>query len=170
MVSGKNYKPQTTNYKLLVVRGKNPRPTGSSGRERPETINHKLLSYPKWLHVNTSGLFVVHCKQTLCMDQVRNRSTAEKTIVITGASSGAGRAMAIELAREGATLVLAARREEALQEVVAECEGLGAKAVAVPTDVRHADSLRELARSAYHFGGAIDVWINNAGVLAGGAL
>ena len=90
----------------------------------------------------------------------------DKVVVITGASSGVGRAMAVELARNGAMLVLSARREEALKEVVHECESLGAKAVAVPADVRYADSMQELARSAQRFGGVIDVWINNAGVLA----
>lgn len=99
-----------------------------------------------------------------------NNSLQDKVVVITGASSGVGRAMAIELSKKGARLVLAARREEALQEVVAECEALGGTAIAVPTDVRYADTVQELARAAYRFGGVIDVWINNAGVLAAGEL
>ena len=90
--------------------------------------------------------------------------------MITGASSGAGRAMAVELALHGARLVLAARRKEALEEVVKECVELGATAIAVPTDTRHADEVQDLAKAAYHFSGGIDVWINNAGVLAAGAL
>ncbi len=90
--------------------------------------------------------------------------------MITGASSGVGRAMAVELAAQGAQLVLAARREEALKEVVAECEELNGSALAVPTDVRYADTVQELAKAAYRFGGKIDVWINNAGVLAAGEL
>ena len=94
----------------------------------------------------------------------------DKTIVITGASSGTGRAIAIELAHYGARLVLAARRADALDEVVKECEALGARAVAIPTDMKEADSVHELARGAFNYGGSIDVWINNAGVLAGGEL
>ena len=94
----------------------------------------------------------------------------DKTIVITGASSGTGRAIAIELAQYGARLVLAARRADALDEVVKECEALGARAVAIPTDMKEADSVHDLARGAFNFGGSIDVWINNAGVLAGGEL
>ena len=96
----------------------------------------------------------------------QKKGIKNKVVVITGASSGAGRAMAIELAMNGARVVLGARREEALQEVVAECESLGASALAIPGDVRYADSMQELARAAHRFGGVIDVWINNAGVLA----
>ncbi len=100
----------------------------------------------------------------------RNPKIEGRTIVITGASSGAGRAIAVELALHGARLVLAARRKEALEEVVRECTELGAVAIAVPTDTRHADEVHDLAKAAYHFSGGIDVWINNAGVLAAGAL
>ncbi|MEI6948876.1 SDR family oxidoreductase [Paraflavisolibacter sp. H34] len=91
-----------------------------------------------------------------------------KVVVVTGASSGAGRAIALECAREGALLVLGARREEALSEVVAECAAQGARALAVPTDVTDAEAVQQLAEAAVEFGGAIDVWVNNAGVLAGG--
>jgi short-subunit dehydrogenase len=93
-----------------------------------------------------------------------------KTIVITGASSGVGKAMALELAQHGAKLVLAARREKALDELVTECNELGAVATAVPADMRFVESIRQLAAKANEFGGSIDVWINNAGVLAMGAL
>lgn len=94
----------------------------------------------------------------------------DKTVVITGASSGVGRAMAIELAKQGAKLVLAARRKEALDELVQECNELGGLAIAVLTDVGITEHIRNLAETAFQFGGAIDVWINNAGVLAAGAL
>src|SRR5688500_13212748 len=93
-----------------------------------------------------------------------------KTVVITGASSGVGKAMALELAQHGAKLVLAARRQDALNELVAECNELGGLAMAVPADMRSIESIRQLASKAYEFGGTIDVWINNAGVLAAGAL
>jgi NADP-dependent 3-hydroxy acid dehydrogenase YdfG len=56
-------------------------------------------------------------------------------IVITGASSGIGRAAATAAAQQGANLVLAARQEDALRAVAAECERLGGHALAVPTDV-----------------------------------
>jgi short-subunit dehydrogenase len=93
---------------------------------------------------------------------------ATKTVVITGASSGAGRAAALEFARHGAKIVLAARREEPLKELVDLCRELGGIAIGVPTDVTDAEAMVNLAAVAVEFGGSIEVWINNAGVLAAG--
>lgn len=92
-----------------------------------------------------------------------------RSVVITGASSGAGRAAALAFARSGARLTLAARRSFALDEVVRECEALGASALAVPTDVTDAEAVSQLAQTAAIAYGQIDVWVNNAGVLAAGA-
>lgn len=94
----------------------------------------------------------------------------QKNIVITGASSGVGKAMALELAPYGATLVLAARRDDALQETATACLQAGAKVLTVSTDMQEVDQIGLLAEQAYRFGGSIDVWINNAGVLAAGPL
>jgi len=99
------------------------------------------------------------------MKEIKN-----KVVVITGASSGVGRAMALEFASHGAKLVLAARRQQALAELVMECNELGGTAEAVVTDMRISQEVQVLAKAAYEFGGSIDVWINNAGVLAAGAL
>jgi len=98
------------------------------------------------------------------------KRAADQVVVITGASSGAGRAMAIELAKEGADLILAARRQEALEEAVAECVQLGGSALALRTDTRNFKDLHQLARTVVELRGRIDVWINNAGVLAVGEL
>jgi short-subunit dehydrogenase len=91
------------------------------------------------------------------------------SIVITGASSGIGRAAALAFASKGARLVLAARREAVLQELVAQCEGKGGQAVAVVTDVTDPEAVVRLAQRAADQFGSIDVWINNAGVGAVGA-
>jgi short-subunit dehydrogenase len=84
--------------------------------------------------------------------------------VITGASSGIGRATAHAFARRGAAVVLAARRAEMLEEAVRECEELGGAALAVPTDVTDEAQVLELGRRTLERFGRIDVWFNNAGV------
>jgi short-subunit dehydrogenase len=85
------------------------------------------------------------------------------SVVITGASSGIGRAAARLFAQHGARLTLAARRGDLLDEVVEECERLGGEAVSVVTDVTVAEEVVNAARVALDSFGAIDVWINNAG-------
>ena len=82
-----------------------------------------------------------------------------KTVVVTGASSGIGRAAAIEMARRGAHLVLAARSADQLSSVAEECRRLGVRAEAVTTDVTRREDCENLAVTA----GAVDVLVNNAG-------
>jgi short-subunit dehydrogenase len=92
-------------------------------------------------------------------------SSKNRVVVITGASSGIGRATALRFARTGASLVLASRREQALRELAAECERLGAQGVAVvPTDTSDQDAVQALAAAATERFGRIDVWVNNAAV------
>src|SRR5215213_10560318 len=85
------------------------------------------------------------------------------TVVITGASSGIGLATARAFAARGANVVLAARRRDLLDRAVQGCEELGARALAVTTDVTEPSQVRELADAAMSAFGAIDVWVNNAG-------
>src|ERR1700754_1622201 len=100
---------------------------------------------------------------------MKNESSLKgKTIVITGASSGAGRAAALGFAPYGVSLVLAARNEVALDELAAECGVLGSDALVVVTDVTDPKAMINLVNAANDWQGKIDVWINNAGVLAAG--
>jgi short-subunit dehydrogenase len=89
---------------------------------------------------------------------------ASKVIVLTGASSGIGRALALALAAQRSRLVLAARDEERLLEVERACRAAGAETLVVPTDVgSHEQSQRLVSRTLAHFG-AIDVLVANAGI------
>lgn len=89
-------------------------------------------------------------------------------VVITGGSSGIGKATALRLASRGSRLVLAARGVPALERTADECRALGARAVAVPTDVSDEAAVAELARRAEEAFGRIDAWINGAGVMVYG--
>jgi short-subunit dehydrogenase len=90
--------------------------------------------------------------------------TENMVVVITGASSGIGRATALEFARPGVSLALAARKADALEQTVAECAAMGAQAIAVPTDMTEQDAVDALAIKAIAEFGRIDVWVNDAAV------
>ncbi len=92
------------------------------------------------------------------------RTFTGKTVLITGASEGIGRALALALATEGARLALNARNEVRLDAAVHECAARGAETLALPGDVsRQEDCASMVARTMAHFG-ALDVLINNAGI------
>jgi NADP-dependent 3-hydroxy acid dehydrogenase YdfG len=88
-----------------------------------------------------------------------------KVVIITGASSGIGRATAVKLASEGAKIVLAARREERLQELAEEIQSLGGTAVYKVTDVTSLEEVQNLAGFTLDHFGQIDVLFNNAGIM-----
>lgn len=89
-----------------------------------------------------------------------------KTVWITGASSGIGAALAVEFAKQGANLILSARREQALKDVQAQCVAVNAdvKALVLSLDVTDEASLPSKTELAKSFTGKIDVLINNAGI------
>lgn len=93
-----------------------------------------------------------------------------KVVVLTGASSGLGRAAAIQLSQRGARVVLAARRRQALEETAERCRAAGGEALVVETDVSDEAAVQRLAAEALTLNDRIDVWINNAGVSAFGQL
>lgn len=92
------------------------------------------------------------------------RSLRDSVAVITGASSGIGRATALKMAQAGATVVVAARSEGPLRQVASQCAKLSSRAIAVPTDVADATAVQALAERAITTFGRIDVWVNNAAV------
>jgi 3-oxoacyl-[acyl-carrier protein] reductase len=89
---------------------------------------------------------------------------AGKVVIITGASAGIGHASVKALAREGAKLVLTARRQQRLEQLVAEAKQLGTDAIFVAGDAREESTARQTAEQAIKSFGQIDILINNAGV------
>ncbi|MFF3014956.1 SDR family NAD(P)-dependent oxidoreductase [Streptomyces sp. NPDC057939] len=92
-----------------------------------------------------------------------------KTVLITGAGSGIGRAVALAFAAEGASVVVAGRTAAPLDETVSLIEKAGGTAAAVTADVTRSDDVRTLVRRTVELFGSLDVAVNNAGVFRGGA-
>ena len=87
----------------------------------------------------------------------------DKVVVVTGAGRGAGRSIALALAREGARLALASRTESELNAVREEVKALGAEVIAVPTDLSDPKQIEGMAQETLNAFGTVDVIINNAG-------
>ena len=87
----------------------------------------------------------------------------DKVAIVTGASSGIGRATALALAREGACVAVAARREESLIGLVTEIEAMGMKALALPTDVTQQAQVEAMVQRVFSQWGRVDILISNAG-------
>jgi short-subunit dehydrogenase len=87
-----------------------------------------------------------------------------RVIIITGASSGIGRACAMEFAQNGAKIILAARREDELKKVENEITQRGGEAISIKTDVKNIEDCKNLIDITVEKFGKIDVLINNAGI------
>jgi short-subunit dehydrogenase len=87
-----------------------------------------------------------------------------RRIILTGASEGIGRALALDLAARGARLALAARDRDRLDSLAQECRARGGEALAVPTDVTNQQDLEWLVSETLKAYGGIDVVIHNAGI------
>ncbi|MEU8899865.1 SDR family NAD(P)-dependent oxidoreductase [Nocardia sp. NPDC048505] len=112
---------------------------------------------------------VVRCLDTeLSLARLRRKQSLEdvvagRTVLITGASSGIGRATALRMGGAGATVALVARREEELRSVAAEVEALGGKPHVYPCDLTDFAALDAMAAQVISDHGGVDVLINNAG-------
>jgi short-subunit dehydrogenase len=96
--------------------------------------------------------------------KVRLKKLSDQTIVITGASSGIGLTTARMAAAQGAKVVLSARNEDALQQIVTELQQQGHEATYVVADVGQMTDMRRIAQAAVDRFGGFDTWINNAGI------
>jgi len=96
-------------------------------------------------------------------DAMKKKTFRENVIIITGASSGIGKAVSLQLASEGACVSLAARNAERLQEIAQECNQLGGSAIAIPTDIADQQQCQNLIKRTVEKFGRIDMLVNNAG-------
>jgi len=88
-----------------------------------------------------------------------------KVALVTGASQGLGRALALAYAKEGANLVISSRSADSLETVAEEASGSGAEVLAVPADLSRSEDVQKLVDAAVERFGKIDVLVNNAGLL-----
>ncbi len=88
-----------------------------------------------------------------------------KTALVTGASQGIGRAIALAFAREGANIVVTARSEDRLQSLAAEAESLGVQALAAPADIGVESEVAGVAEAAVARFGGVDILVNNAAII-----
>ncbi|MGW5745738.1 SDR family oxidoreductase [Amycolatopsis sp. NPDC003861] len=122
-----------------------------SGIELPELRDYAAPLYRYW-------------RDHLDPDRARRtHGLAGRTVLITGASSGIGRASALAVARKGAKVILVARRASELEEVRAEILAAGGSAAAYPCDLTDGDAIDALVKDVLADHGAVDVLVNNAG-------
>lgn len=91
----------------------------------------------------------------------------DKIAIVTGSSSGIGKAIALRFAQEGATVVVAARRRDKCEETVAQIEAAGGKALAIQTDVAEESQVERLIAETVRRYQRLDLLVNNAGIFGG---
>ena len=92
----------------------------------------------------------------------------DKICIVTGAGTGIGKGIARRFAKAGATLVLASRKVDNLEETAAECRGIGVEVMVHQTDVTSEDSVLSLFEATEQAYGRVDILINNSGVFDNG--
>jgi short-subunit dehydrogenase len=95
---------------------------------------------------------------------MRHDAFRDQVVIVTGASAGIGRALALQLASQGAHVAIAARRAERLEQVAGECRLLGGETLVVPTDVSDETQCKALVEKTIAAFGQLDMLINNAGL------
>jgi NAD(P)-dependent dehydrogenase (short-subunit alcohol dehydrogenase family) len=93
---------------------------------------------------------------------LKDGSLAGKTAIVTGGGTGMGRAMALEFARLGANVVIASRKQAVIDAAAAEVKALGARAAAIPVDVRDPNLVEAMVSQTVSRFGAVDILVNNA--------
>jgi 3-oxoacyl-[acyl-carrier protein] reductase len=91
-------------------------------------------------------------------------SLSQRVVLVTGASQGIGRACALRLAREGASVAVAARNQDKLNELVNEITLAGGKAAAFSVDVANEEQIKSAVKAAIAHFGKVDILVNNAGI------
>jgi short-subunit dehydrogenase len=97
---------------------------------------------------------------------MRRKAFRDQVVIVTGASSGIGKALALQLASQGARVVIAARRAERLEQVAGECRLLGGEVLVFPADVSDETQCKALVEKTIAVFGRLDMLINNAGLAA----
>ena len=93
-----------------------------------------------------------------------------KISIVTGSSSGIGKAIALKFATEGCRVVLAARRKQLCDQVVAQIREQGGEAIAIPTDISDESQVGRLIAETRGQFGRLDILVNNAGIGGGGRI